>query len=176
MHRLARHTLTALTVMSLLLCLAVLVVFVTCDFYGDQPPTWDWSDARGHSLRFVLSRDEIALNRWPTIGTLWVPTKQSPFGRQVYFRHCGVHFENAGYAAPSTAPNSYIYHSGFSLEISTLDVLALSLVLPVGRYAGSLWRGRRCRTRPGLCPICGYDLRATPDRCPECGTVAKPVV
>jgi hypothetical protein len=44
---------------------------------------------------------------------------------------------------------------------------ALTAVLPAVWVVRWL-RGRR-RGRGGLCPACGYDLRATPGRCPECG-------
>jgi hypothetical protein len=51
--------------------------------------------------------------------------------------------------------------------LSTLSAAPLGICLSLHH------RSRRRRLNPTLCRTCGYDLRATPHRCPECG--ATPV-
>jgi hypothetical protein len=53
-----------------------------------------------------------------------------------------------------------IYTPLWAWVAATLGVLAVRAAMR-----------RRRRAVQGICLKCGYDLRATPDRCPECGTV-----
>jgi hypothetical protein len=50
---------------------------------------------------------------------------------------------------------------------------AVLLAIPPAVWLALTVRRRR-RLRAGLCRNCGYDLRESPERCPECGAAAAP--
>lgn len=52
-----------------------------------------------------------------------------------------------------------------------LGVLAMPAILQARTGIALVLRARRNQNahQHGICPACGYDIRATPNRCPECG-------
>ena len=53
------------------------------------------------------------------------------------------------------------------------DLVLIGSGLMLVGYVVFAWRRareRRRRWRQDLCPACGYDVRANPEKCPECGT------
>jgi hypothetical protein len=63
---------------------------------------------------------------------------------------------------------------GYLLSVPYWFLALATATLPGWRgIAGRRRRRREKRLRHGLCLACGYDLRAPPGRCPECGTNAS---
>jgi hypothetical protein len=75
-------------------------------------------------------------------------------------------------AFPGIRPGSGLYAkysaTGWEIALPLWAFALLCAILPGWVVLHHLPVGQR---RVGLCPKCGYDLRATPDRCPECGAV-----
>jgi hypothetical protein len=55
------------------------------------------------------------------------------------------------------------------------SIVAVTAVLPAGRSVAFLRAVWSDRHPPGHCHHCRYDLRATPERCPECGAAPRNV-
>lgn len=82
------------------------------------------------------------------------------FGRRVIQRSGSSHFFKYGWVRRDDI-DSILSLPGLLPIISLATILTYSVVRE---------RRRHIAIDRGLCEHCGYDLRATPDRCPECGT------
>ncbi len=58
--------------------------------------------------------------------------------------------------------------SYWRLQLPCWVVIGGALILPT--IAAARLRQSQRRAVAGACAVCGYDLRATPETCPECGT------
>ena len=149
--------LNLLTILSLLLCVAAVVLWARSYFVQDMlyvpvgRRTAVIQSASGQLFTLVV--------RQP-IGARWLrqpgkpPEGDSRIGALVRVR----------WDFGSRSQSHY-------LILPHWPVAALAALPLVARVVIRRWR--RGRLRFGLCPRCGYDLRATPGRCPECGATAS---
>jgi hypothetical protein len=149
-----RHT---AAVFSLLLCVGFVILWSrgtrTLNGAGDPDSLDIVHDLHGeHYVWIVSNRGRLTFCRQR--GHDW----QSP---KPAFNVLGVEY------ASSTVGPSYLK----DLYVPYWLLTTLTLALPLGCTVSHIRRQTATRRhRAGLCPTCGYDLRATPTRCPECGT------
>jgi hypothetical protein len=119
----------------------------TVDF--DDPPVFAWGRSRSPRYPSRIDGPPFDFDRW---GFIWDRTvnddiRTGPSGTKL------SHFSGLTIVAPYWA---------FCLVASVVPLVHVRRVL------SGMWK-RRASRRHGLCPRCGYDLCASPERCPECG-------
>lgn len=159
-----RRLFTAASVVSLLLCAATVVLWVRSGFVGDEVrcahPLWIAavaSENRNASLTWVVANpnDPFRFDRSP-IGYHSVQLVPDDPTRPWNWRAVGFRYE-------SFATSTLHQHT---LVIPFWAIVLCWLILPDAWLIHRV----RTRTRSGCCKSCGYDLRASNNLCPECGT------
>jgi hypothetical protein len=154
---------------SMLLCLGIIALWVRSVYYFDDFGSfsprryWHVTSVQGQvCFRYLTSGSDLWESRTEVVSGNLKRVKYN-LG-QFNWRLLGVGYSNR--AVPSRSGPL----SGQMVLVPHWLLALAAAVLPIMWFKG--WRGRRLadhRATEGLCRKCGYDLRATPDRCPECG-------
>jgi hypothetical protein len=179
MRRVARWVWNVVTVLSLLLLATVVVLWVRSSTVIDG---YYWDGGRGtydlHAVRSALGEIQYANERtgYPSVLIPFRRGFASQTGSQLPLRYIGYPYPLAGRTSrwgPVRVHRINTYW--FAVSVQDWALVVLAALIPAARVVGfgrKLYR--RTRMLAGSCPACGYDLRATPDRCPECGRATSP--
>jgi hypothetical protein len=169
--RLPRILLNAATAGSLLLCVATVVLWVLSysreDALADCQPTTERGVISTRGCLLFYDEAAIGSYRFPTpIGWAHVSALTPATDIADYAPSNTTRFATlAGFGVLAGDTGRYTVTARI---VPYWFVVLAAAVLPL---AWLRTRRQRRRSPSGLCPSCGYDLRATPERCPECGTI-----